>query len=88
MSYWFRPKRYGYGASPANWKGWLATLAFIVFVAGMSRLLEPGRNGLGGGNFLVWLAVFGIAMVLFVWIVRKKTEGTWRWRWGSEEKEK
>jgi len=24
--YWFKPKSHGYGASPANWKGWAATV--------------------------------------------------------------
>ena len=26
MSYWFRPKRYGYGATPITWQGWLLTV--------------------------------------------------------------
>jgi hypothetical protein len=24
--YWFKPKTRGYGATPANWKGWAATI--------------------------------------------------------------
>jgi hypothetical protein len=32
--YWFKPKRYGYGATPVTWQGWCATAAFVVvFVA-------------------------------------------------------
>ena len=27
---WFKPKSHGYGASPANWKGWAATFAFLL----------------------------------------------------------
>ena len=26
--YWFKPKSHGYGATPANWKGCVASLAF------------------------------------------------------------
>ena len=32
-TYWFRPKRYGYGAEPANWMGWLAAGLFLVAFA-------------------------------------------------------
>ena len=28
--YWFRPKRYGHGASPANWKGWAAIAGYMI----------------------------------------------------------
>ncbi len=46
---WFRPKSYGYGATPANWRGWAATAAFAIglvarlatFCWGGSRAPEP-----------------------------------------------
>jgi hypothetical protein len=28
--YWFRPKRYGYGATPITWEGWVFTLAIVL----------------------------------------------------------
>ncbi|HEU4381635.1 MAG TPA: hypothetical protein VFR73_23945, partial [Hyphomicrobiaceae bacterium] len=28
--YWFKPKSHGYGATPANWKGWAATIGTII----------------------------------------------------------
>ncbi len=87
MRYWFRPKRYGYGATPSNWKGWLATLAFVALLFGIMRALESGA-GLTGGGPLPLLAATVIVTVLFVWIVWKKTDGAWRWRWGPDEKEK
>ena len=30
-SYWFKPHSYGYGATPANWRGWAATGRFWPF---------------------------------------------------------
>ena len=27
---WFKPKRFGYGATPASWEGWLATALFCA----------------------------------------------------------
>jgi len=28
--YWFKPKRYGYGATPATWQGWAVTLGTVL----------------------------------------------------------
>jgi hypothetical protein len=37
---WFRPKRYGLGWTPANWKGWVVTLGGVaIFVLIVIRLL-------------------------------------------------
>jgi hypothetical protein len=84
MSYWFRPKRYGYGASPANWKGWLATLVFIALAWAITSNWGP----LGGVGLLLRFGAFAVLVVLFVWIAWKKTDGPIRWRWGPDEKEK
>ncbi len=81
MSYWFRPKRYGWGASPANWKGWLAIAVFVVLVLAVN--LEIARE-----MPLVNLGIFAALLALFAWIAWKKTDGSWRWRWGPDEKEK
>ena len=38
---WFGPKLFGWGASPASWEGWVATLVFVLALIGVS-LLVPG----------------------------------------------
>lgn len=81
MSYWFRPKYYGYGATPANWKGWLAT---AVFVASIYAVMV----GPAGASLVLRFAAFAILTILFAWIAWNKTDGAWRWRWGPDEKEK
>jgi len=78
MSHWFRPKRYGYGATPNTWQGWLVTLGFVALLAAIMSLV-----GAGGGAVL--LAATAILTALFIWIVWKKTDGAWRWRWGSKD---
>ena len=32
--YWFKPKRYGYGATPVTWEGWAVILTAVIVVAG------------------------------------------------------
>jgi hypothetical protein len=81
MSYWFRVKHYGWGASPANWKGWLAITVFVALMFFIRVALKPGNAPVQVGASL-------LLMALFAWIAWKKTEGAWRWRWGSDGKEK
>jgi hypothetical protein len=87
MSSWFRPKRYGYGAAPSNWKGWLATALFVALIAVITWLLEPGVALNRQGVLILDGTLIG-AIVLFVWISWKKTDGAWRWRWGSNGQDK
>jgi hypothetical protein len=79
--YWFRPKTYGYGATPITWQGWALTIAAVIVIA--VALLIPNY---GGRSPSAWLAFFAVeaAVVAALWIVsRRKTEGEWRWRWGG-----
>jgi hypothetical protein len=70
--FWFVPKRYGWGATPVTWQGWVATL---VFVAGFGAIVVLG------GGWPRW-ACGGLAVVAFAIIACAKTEGGCRWRWG------
>ncbi len=86
MPVWFKPKRYGYGATPVTWQGWLVLIGFLagivcwwVAVFGAESSTEPTF-----GRFLVWLIGTAI-LVAGLWIVSKRTtEGRWRWRWNDD----
>jgi hypothetical protein len=79
--YWFRPKRYGYGATPVTWQGWAVTLAAIVGIVVATIRLTT----LSAGNPWSWVSVAIDAAVIaaLLTICRRKTEGQWRWRWGD-----
>jgi hypothetical protein len=38
---WFRPKTFGYGATPITWQGWLATLLFVLVILATTALGDP-----------------------------------------------
>ncbi len=85
MTYWFKPKRYGLGATPANWKGWLVTLGFMAIVFAFLAGVVAARDRLSTEAVIAWAAAFVAAEFLFIWIAWKKTDGAWRWRWGSDD---
>jgi len=73
---WFRPKRFGYGATPTNWKGWalvgVHALAVLVVAALLAAKVMP-----------IWLGVIVIAAltVALVAVTKAKTDGEWHWNW-------
>ena len=81
--YWFRPRRYGYGATPTTWEGWTLTVvvAAIVAISVVAMNLLADR-----ANFAVWIAwaaIIAAVVVSFVRISRQRTDGEWRWRSGQ-----
>lgn len=85
--YWFKPHSYGYGATPANWKGWAATGAFVIAMMAASYLLlawEPaGGIGPSATRIAVWALAIPMLSVAFIALARSKTDGQWGWRWGK-----
>jgi hypothetical protein len=87
---WFRPKRYGYGATPVSWQGWALTIGAVAAILlaawvliGFDRSTAPAT-----ANVVLFL-VFDAVLVAALWIVsRRTTEGEWRWRWGGAREAK
>lgn len=79
--YWFKPKRYGYGATPVTWQGWAFTIGTVLAMLAASLYLRLTAKSLWA---LAALLVFDAAMISALVIVSyRKTEGEWRWRWGD-----
>ncbi|MFY9758829.1 MAG: hypothetical protein WB772_17870 [Xanthobacteraceae bacterium] len=80
-AYWFKPKRYGYGATPITWEGWVVTLGTVIAMVVVSlylRLTEPHYWALA-----VLIAFDALALGTLFVVSRRKTDGVWRWRWGG-----
>jgi uncharacterized membrane protein YbhN (UPF0104 family) len=87
MAYWFRPRRYGYGATPINWQGIVTLVAFpaaVVLVALLLFLFDVGPEGPSLWRFAIFVVLFLIGLYAFIALVRAKTNGAWRWRWGKD----
>ena len=79
--YWFKPKRYGYGATPATWQGWAFTVGTVLAMVAVSLYLRLTAKSLWA---LVALLMFDAAAVAALVVVGyRKTDGGWCWRWGD-----
>jgi hypothetical protein len=76
--YWFKPKSFGYGATPTTWQGWASVLAFVALVIGLSAGILGGNPG--PAAWLVWALLIGAMTLGFVRFTRRRTDGEWRWR--------
>ena len=78
--YWFKPRRYGWGARPITWEGWLFVIALFVFLAGVSIYVRNNYDNLA--VCLLWLAIMFIAAFAAISFAKRKTNAPWRFRWG------
>jgi hypothetical protein len=80
-TYWFRPKRYGYGATPVTWQGWAFTFGIVAAMVAVSVYLRLTERHYWALAVLIAFDVLALG-VLFV-VSRRKTEGGFGWRWGE-----
>ena len=83
--YWFRPKRYGYGATPITWEGWLLVLGFAALMAVSVVVMNRFAGVASPAGWLIWAAVVAAGVLWLVQFSRRRTDGEWRWRWGRED---
>lgn len=85
--YWFRPKTYGYGATPTSWRGWAAIAAYVAVVLAVTLPLMFWPVDMPEGPRLWQLATWALMVALltlgFIRFTRAKTDGQWSWRWGK-----
>jgi hypothetical protein len=82
--YWFKPKRYGWGATPVTWQGWALILAIVLAMVAVSVVLRLTEKTYWGLAAIIAFDVLALAALTIVsyW----KTDGEWRWRWGADNK--
>jgi len=81
--YWFKPKTFGYGATPSTWEGWLALAVYVVVISVCAVAVSVHRESLSA--LVSSLTVLALATAVFTLVTVRKTDGVWRWRWGSRK---
>ncbi len=82
--YWFRPKRYGYGATPVTWEGWAFTGLVVAVIVGAGWLLLGTARTPDWTMLLVWWAIVAVVLAASLVVSKSRTEGSWHWRWGRD----
>jgi amino acid permease len=77
--YWFKPKKYGYGATPSTWEGYIATLLFVVII-----FLITKYTIIEDDNVSRFIGLLGSFILVFIYITIIKTKEKWKWRWGNK----
>ncbi len=85
-NYWFRRRKYGYGLSPAGWRGWLVTVGFVALVMANAYRLDAASHS-ASDTIRPFLIETAVLCVVFVAIVFLKGERPLRWQWGKKEKD-
>jgi hypothetical protein len=78
---WFRRKWYGWGWFPANWKGWMVTLIFVVFAAGGSYFFSLSSSSSSASWSVVYLLGISFIFIGIAW----KTGESPCWQWGRKK---
>jgi hypothetical protein len=74
---WFRAKRFGYGAGlPFKWQGWAVLGLYVLAMMGLGLLADNDK----AIPTIVTVALMLVVTGIFLAIVRKRTEGGWKWR--------
>ena len=81
--YWFRPKKYGYGAFSSTWEGWALMLAFAFMLGGSGFVVSAIGGEMTAGKWFAWFGFIFAMSCCVVAISYWKTDGTWEWRGGK-----
>jgi hypothetical protein len=81
--YWFKPKRYGYGATPVTWEGWAFTGLVVAVIVGAGWLFGTART-LDWTMLAAWWAIVAVVLAASLVVSKSRTEGFWHWRWGRD----
>ena len=86
--YWFKPHTHGYGATPANWKGWAAVAMFGAVICALSLSLVMLPAGMPASavawQAATWAILVAVLTLAFIRLCRSRTDGEWAWRWGGK----
>ena len=77
--WWFRAKLYGWGWTPARWRGWAVLLAWLlIFTLNMLRFDLRDDSAAAVVEFFIETAILVAALIFICY----KTGERPRWQWG------
>jgi hypothetical protein len=71
--YWFKPKKFGYGAYPITWEGWLVIFVFIIYLIVISKVFLEELIS-------VYFAFLFVGIIILIYISKIKTKENWKFK--------
>jgi hypothetical protein len=73
--FWFKPKTFGYGATPTTWEGWTVMAVYGAVIIGCIVVIYRYKHSFAvhAGS----LAVIVAATIVLVVVSVQKTDGAW-----------
>lgn len=81
--FWFKPKSFGYGATPTTWEGWAVVAAYALLVLACAVATTTHKGSLP--TFVVSMGIIAIATIALIVVSVKKTDGAWGWNAGAKQ---
>ena len=80
-TFWFKPKKYGYGTTPSTWEGWAVTAVYCLIISVCTPVIVTHRHQI---PIVIGIAAPVVAATIAFFVIAvKKTDGRWGWRWGQ-----
>jgi hypothetical protein len=81
--FWFKPKTFGYGATPTTWEGWAVVAIYSLVVLGCVVAMTVRKDSFSA--FVSSMAMIVVATVVLVVVSVQKTDGAWGWNAGANQ---
>ena len=78
-SIWFKKKTYGWGWTPANWKGWVVTALYALAVLLYGVVSQLGYQDFNVYLHIIIMTIATVAMIAVCYWKGEKPE----WNWGK-----
>ena len=80
---WFKPIKYGFGAYPITWQGWIVSLFLICYCAAIFLAIPALIRLVTSSDFsILFTVIFGSYFFKITFI--DKIDGGLKWRWGKK----
>lgn len=77
---WFKRKKYGWGWTPANAKGWIVSIIYLAALVSYSILSELGYLSFSAMTFILLAVPLTVGFIAICYFKGEKPE----WRWGQK----
>jgi hypothetical protein len=81
--FWFKPKTFGYGATPTTWEGWAVVAVYALVIMACVVAMIARKESFS--THVSSMAVIAVATIALIVVSLQKTDGAWGWNAGANQ---